>query len=321
MTDGPSLVDLYRQMLRIRRFEERCVDLYSAQKVRGFIHLYIGQEAVAAGVISQLAPEDAVVATYREHGHALVRGVPMDVLMAEMLGRVTGPCRGRGGSMHVFHGPTRFYGGNAIVAGGIPMAVGLALADAMQGRSNVTACFFGEGAMAEGAFHESLNLAALWHLPVLLCCENNRYAMGTSLQRSQSQANLALKAAAYQVPAWSCDGMDANAMANAARAAVGMIRAGSGPVFIEAQTYRFRGHSMYDPDRYRDKAEIELWKERDPLRTLGDALHRSGTQDWEQLAALDALVTAEVEAAVAFAESSALEGIDELTRFVTSGSS
>lgn len=318
MTANMELVDLYRQMLRIRRFEERCVDLYSAQQVRGFTHLYIGQEAVATGVISQLAPQDAVVATYREHGHALARGVPMDLLMAEMLGRVTGPCRGRGGSMHVFHAPTRFYGGNAIVAGGIPLAVGLALGDAMQGKSQVTACFFGEGAMAEGAFHESLNLAALWRLPVLFCCENNRYAMGTALQRSQSQGNLAVKAAGYQVPAWSCDGMDASAMADAARAAVGMIRAGSGPVFIEAQTYRFRAHSMYDPDRYRDKAEIDQWKERDPLRILGEVLHRQGIQDWEQIAAMDASVVAEVDAAVTFAESSAPEEVGDLTRFVTS---
>jgi len=299
MTTDVALADLYRQMLRIRRFEERCVDLYSAQQVRGFTHLYIGQEAVATGVISQLAPEDAVVATYREHGHALARGVPMGPLMAEMLGRVTGPCRGRGGSMHVFHAATRFYGGNAIVAGGIPLAVGLALGDAMQGKSQVTACFFGEGAMAEGAFHESLNLAALWRLPVLFCCENNRYAMGTALQRSQSQGNLAVKAAAYQVPAWSCDGMDARAMAEAAR--------------------RFRAHSMYDPDRYRDKAEIDQWKERDPLRILGEVLHHQGIQDWEQIAAMDASVVAEVDAAVTFAESSALEEVGDLTRFVTSG--
>ena len=220
--------------------------------------------------------------------------------------------------MYVFHAPTRFYGGNAIVAGGIPLAVGLALGDAMQGKSQVTACFFGEGAMAEGAFHESLNLAALWQIPVLFCCENNRYAMGTPLQRSQSQGNLAVKAAAYQVPAWSCDGMDASAMADAARAAVGMIRAGSGPVFIEAQTYRFRAHSMYDPDRYRDKAEIDQWKERDPLRILGEVLHRNGIQDWEQIAAMDASVVAEVDAAVSFAESSAPEEVGDLTRFVTS---
>lgn len=318
MIPEADLVDLYRQMLRIRRFEERCVALYSNQQVRGFIHLYIGQEAVAAGVISRLGPQDAVVATYREHGHALARGIPMNELMAEMMGRATGPCRGRGGSMHVFHAPTRFYGGNAIVAGGIPLAVGLALGDVMQDLDRITCCFFGEGAMAEGAFHESLNLAALWRLPVLLCCENNRYAMGTALERSQSQTSLAVKASAYQVPAWSCDGMDVEAMAESAERAVAMIRAGGGPVFIEAVTYRFRAHSMYDPDRYRDRAEILRWKERDPLLLLGEVLHRRGIADWERVAALDAAVAAEIEAAVAFAESSPLEEAGDLTRFVTS---
>ena len=318
MIPEADLVDLYRQMLRIRRFEERCVALYSNQQVRGFIHLYIGQEAVAAGVISRLGPQDAVVATYREHGHALARGIPMNELMAEMMGRATGPCRGRGGSMHVFHAPTRFYGGNAIVAGGIPLAVGLALGDVMQDLDRITCCFFGEGAMAEGAFHESLNLAALWRLPVLLCCENNRYAMGTALERSQSQTSLAVKASAYQVPAWSCDGMDVEAMAESAERAVAMIRAGGGPVFIEAVTYRFRAHSMYDPDRYRDRAEILRWKERDPLLLLGEFLHRRGIADWERVAALDAAVAAEIEAAVAFAESSPLEEAGDLTRFVTS---
>lgn len=318
MTAGPELVEMYRLMLRIRRFEERCVELYSAQQVRGFIHLSIGQEAVAAGVVPQLTADDAVVATYREHGQALARGVPMNELMAEMFGRSTGPCRGRGGSMHVFHAPTRFYGGNAIVAAGLPMAVGLALGDVLQGRPGVTCCFFGEGAMAEGAFHESVNLAALWRLPLLLCCENNGYAMGTALERSQSQPSLALKAAAYQVPAWSVDGMDAQAVAQAASRALGMIRAGSGPVFLEARTYRFRAHSMYDPDRYRDRAEIERWKERDPLRILGERVHRTGAADWEQLAALDASVSAEVDAAVEFAESSPLEDVADLTRFVTS---
>ena len=212
---APSLVDLYSQMLRIRRFEERCAELYSAERIRGFVHLYIGQEAVAAGLLANLTAEDAVVATYREHGHALARGVPMTAVMAEMFGRLEGACRGRGGSMHLFHAPSRFYGGNAIVGAGLPLAVGLALADSMQGRNRITACFFGEGAMAEGAFHEAMNLAALWRLPVLFCCENNRYAMGTALNRSQSQVNLAVKAASYEMPAWTCDGMDVSAVSEA----------------------------------------------------------------------------------------------------------
>lgn len=318
MTGEIDLVGLYRQMLRIRRFEERCAELYAGERIRGFVHLSVGQEAVAAGVIDALDPDDAVVATYREHGHALAKGIPMAALMAEMLGRASGVCRGRGGSMHLFDAQRRLYGGHAIVAAGLPMAVGLALGEVMQQRRRVTACFFGEGAMAEGAFHESMNLAALWHLPVLFCCENNRYAMGTSLERSQSSVNLALRASSYAMASWACDGMDARAVRQAADRAVAMIRAGDGPVFLEAQTYRFRAHSMYDPDRYRDKAEIEQWKERDPLRLLGAALHESGAADWEAVAAIDAAVSAEVDAAVEFAEASALEPVEDLMADVTS---
>jgi pyruvate dehydrogenase E1 component alpha subunit len=222
----PADVDLLREMVRIRRFEERCVELYSSTKIRGFMHLYIGEEAVAVGVLSCLGPDDAVVATYREHGHALTRGVTARSIMAEMFGKVDGCSRGRGGSMHLFDAATRFYGGNAIVGGGLPVAVGLALADRLQGRDRVTACFFGEGAVAEGEFHESLNLAALWQLPVLFCCENNLYAMGTALELSESQPSLALKAAAYEVPAWTVDGMDVLAVRRAAAMAVEATRAG-----------------------------------------------------------------------------------------------
>src|SRR5512143_1024205 len=199
---------LLKEMLRIRRFEERCGELYQHEKIRGFLHLYIGEEAVAVGVMQALTSEDAIVATYREHGHALVRGVSARAIMAEMYGKQEGCSGGRGGSMHLFDVATRFYGGNAIVGGGLPLAIGLALADKLQHRARVTACFFGDGAVAEGEFHESLNLAALWRLPVLFCCENNRYAMGTALERAQSQTRLALKAASYEVPAWTIDGMD-----------------------------------------------------------------------------------------------------------------
>jgi pyruvate dehydrogenase E1 component alpha subunit len=246
--------ELLRQMLRIRRLEETCVELYSATKIRGFLHVMIGEEAIAAGVMSVLDPDDAVVATYREHGHALLRGVSAEAILAEMYGRQEGCCRGRGGSMHLFDKATRFYGGNAIVAGGLPLAVGLALADKMRGRDRVTACFFGDGAVAEGEFHESLNLAALWQLPVLFVCENNLYAMGTALRYTESQTDLALKAAAYEIPAWPADGMDAVAVAEAARRAVDAVRSGGGPHFLELRTYRFRAHSMFDPERYRDKA-------------------------------------------------------------------
>lgn len=313
---GSDLLALHRQMLRIRRFEERCAELYSGERIRGFVHLYIGEEAVAVGVIDRLREDDALVTTYRDHGHALARSIPMDAVMAEMFGRVEGVSGGRGGSMHLFHAPTRFYGGNAIVGGGLPLAVGLALADRMQGRDRVTACFFGEGAMAEGEFHESMNLAALWRLPVLFVCENNLYAMGTALERSESETNLTLKAAAYEVPSWWCDGMDVEAVQDAAERAVGLVRDSGGPVFLEARTYRFRAHSMYDPDRYRDKAEIERWKQRDPLTISAERLRSRGDVDDAGLAALEAEVVAEVDAAVAAGEAGSLEDVADLARHV-----
>jgi pyruvate dehydrogenase E1 component alpha subunit len=309
---------LFRQMLRIRRFEERCVELYSATKIRGFLHLYIGEEAVAVGVMEALQPDDAVVATYREHGHALVRGVSARSIMAEMFGKEAGCSRGRGGSMHIFDAATRFYGGNAIVGGGLPLAVGVALADKMQGRERVTACFFGDGAVAEGEFHESMNLAALWQLPVLFCCENNLYAMGTALARSEADTDLAIKAAGYEMPAWAVDGMDVLAVQHAAEHAVTAIRAGGGPVFLELRTYRFRAHSMYDPELYRDKVEVEHWKERDPLSTFPKLLAARGLLEDGDVERLDAEAQAEVDDAIAFAEAAPFESIADLTRFVMS---
>jgi len=307
-----------REMLRIRRFEEKCVELYSAGRIRGFLHLYIGQEAVAVGALAALEPDDAVVATYREHGHALARGVAPGRILAEMYGRLEGCCRGRGGSMHLFDAAARFYGGNAIVGGGLPVAVGLALADAMQRRRRVTACFFGEGAVAEGEFHESLNLASLWKLPVLFCCENNLYAMGTALARSESETDLCLKAASYQLPAWPVDGMDVRAVEDACRRAATAVRAGGGPYFLELRTYRFRAHSMYDPELYRDKQEVARWRERDPLEAHAARLRAEGSLDDAALAALEQEVAAELAEAVAFAEAGTLEPESELTRFVYS---
>ena len=309
---------MLRDMVRIRRFEERCAELYTETKIRGFLHLYIGEEAVAVGVLHHLEAGDAVVGTYREHGHALVRGVSAGSIMAEMFGRYEGCSKGRGGSMHLFDATTRFYGGNAIVGAGLPLAVGLALADAMLGRTNVTACFFGEGAMAEGEFHESMNLAALWNLPVLFCCENNLYAMGTPLARSESVTDMALKAAAYAMPSWSVDGMDADAVHDAARSAVGAIRAGGGPQFLEFRTYRFRAHSMFDPERYRDKSEVAEWRERDPIALLTTRLTDEGHLDESTLADIEREAVAEVDEAVAFAEAGTLEPVDQLTRWVVS---
>jgi pyruvate dehydrogenase E1 component alpha subunit len=309
---------MLRDMIRIRRFEERCAELYTETKIRGFLHLYIGEEAVATGVLHHLGPDDAVVGTYREHGHALVRGVSARSIMAEMFGKYEGCSKGRGGSMHLFDAATRFYGGNAIVGGGLPLAVGLGLADKMQGRANVTACFFGEGAMAEGEFHESMNLAALWDLPVMFCCENNLYAMGTALERSESVTDMALKAAGYAMPSWSVDGMDADAVHDAARHAVQAIRGGGGPQFLELRTYRFRAHSMFDPERYRDKSEVAEWRERDPILLLSRRLTDEGVLDDDTMAAFERDALAEVDDAVAFADAGTLEPVDQLTRWVVS---
>jgi pyruvate dehydrogenase E1 component alpha subunit len=307
---------LVHGMLRIRRFEEAAAELYGLGKIRGFLHLYIGEEAVAVGVLRALRPEDNVVATYREHGHALARGVAAGAIMAEMFGRTGGCCRGRGGSMHLFDAAKRFYGGNAIVGGGLPLAVGLALADQMLGVRRVTACFFGEGAMAEGAFHESVNLAALWRLPVLFCCENNGYAMGTALERSESQTDLCAKAASYRVPAHSVDGMDIVAVHAAAVAAAAAVRDSGGPQFVEFKTYRFRAHSMFDPELYRPKEEVERWKQRGPLHTFTDRLKAQRLFAEADFEALELEVKKEVEDAVGFAEGSPLEPVQDLYRDV-----
>ena len=303
---------LLSDMLRIRRMEEKCAELYGAGKIRGFLHLYIGEEACAVGALHALTADDNIVATYREHGHALVRGVSMNAIMAEMFGKVTGCSRGRGGSMHLFDAATRFYGGNAIVGGGLPLAVGLALADKMQGISRVTACFFGDGAVAEGAFHEAMNLAALWSLPVLFCCENNLYGMGTALERAEAQVDLGVKAAGYRMAAAKADGMDVVAVLEATRLAAAQVRAGAGPFFLEDQTYRFRAHSMFDPELYRDKAEVEKWKERGPLHTFSARLKAEGKLSEKEFLKLDAQAEKEVAAAVDFAERAELESPDEL---------
>ncbi len=308
---------LYRQMLRIRRLEEAAAQLYTQEKIRGFLHLYIGEEAIATGVMDQLTPADAVVATYREHGHALARGVSARAIMAEMFGKVTGCSRGRGGSMHLFDAETRFYGGNAIVGGHLPIATGLALADKLQERANVTVCFFGEGAMAEGEFHEALNLAALWQVPVVFCCENNGYAMGTALARSEAELDLVKKAESYHLPGESVDGMDVLAVRAAARRAFERARGGEGPSFIEFRTYRFRPHSMFDPELYRDKEEVERWKqERDPLENFAALLRERGLLTEDDVQRFEREVAEEVADAVAFAEQSEWEPISELTRFV-----
>jgi len=270
-------LDLLRQMIRIRRLEEKSVELYSKQKIRGFLHLYIGEEAAGVGAMRALREDDNIVATYREHGQALVRGIPAGEIMAEMYGKANGCSGGRGGSMHLFSAKRRFYGGHAIVGGGLPIAVGLALADKMKGEARVTACFFGDGATDEGEFHESLNLAALWKLPVLFLCENNQYAMGTALDRHVSDSDIVNNPPAYGIPSESVNGMDVVAVERAVHNAVESVRETSEPRFLELRTYRFRAHSMYDAELYRSKEEVEEHKKHDPIanfqeRAMSDEL-------------------------------------------------
>ncbi len=319
--DKPKLsrahcLDLLRHMIRVRMFEDKCAELYTTEKIRGFLHLYDGEEAIAAGVIPVLQLRDRIVATYREHGHALVRGLPMANVMAEMYGKFEGVSAGRGGSMHLFDAETNFYGGNAIVGGGLPMATGLALADKMRAEKVVTVCFFGEGAAAEGEFHESLNLAALWSLPVLFVCENNCYAMGTALDRSESETDIHAKAACYQIETEAVDGMDVVAVEAAARRAVHSIRETDKPYFLECRTYRFRAHSMFDAQLYRDKAEVEEWRSKGPIVRFQGWLAKSGIAHPEDIEKIESDVKEEIEEAVAFAEAGSWEPVEKLTRWV-----
>lgn len=310
-------LQLLRDMVAVRRLEEKSAEWYSGGKIRGFLHLYVGEEAVAVGAIRALADDDALVGTYREHGHALVRGTTAAVILAEMFGKATGCSRGRGGSMHLFDVARRFYGGNAIVGGGLPLAVGLALADRMLGRNRVTACFFGDGAAAEGVFQESLNLAALWRLPVLFCCENNLYAMGTAIDRAMAQTDLTIKAAAQGVPAEAVDGMDVVAVLEATERVASLIRKGVGPRFLEFRTYRFRSHSMFDPELYRPKEEVEEWKKRDPIAAFAARLTAAGFLTAADSVRLEQDVAAELAEAVRFAEESPWEPVENLLVDVT----
>ena len=307
---------LLHEMIRIRQLEDKAAELYSALKIRGFLHLYNGEEAVAVGVMQALTAEDAVVATYREHGQALARGVSMGSIMAEMYGKFEGCAHGRGGSMHLFDAKTRFYGGSAIVGGGLPLALGVALADKQRSLNRVTCCFFGDGAAAEGEFYEVMNLAALWHLPLLFICENNRYAMGMAIERAMAETDIAKKAAVHHIPTETVDGMDVLAVAAAAKAAAMRVRAGEGPQFIQCDTYRFRAHSMFDAELYRDKREVEEWRLRDPITTFTQRLKAEKLLTDDELAAMERAVAAEIADAVAFAEAGSWEPVADLTRWV-----
>lgn len=314
--DREHLLHLLTQMLRIRRFEEKCAELYAQEKIRGFLHLYIGEEAIAAGAMQSLAADDQLVATYREHGHAIARGMPMGPVMAEMYGKTNGCSRGRGGSMHLFDNALQLYGGNAIVGGGLPLATGLAFSNKKLKRNNIAVCFFGEGAVAEGEFHESLNLAALWQLPVLYICENNRYAMGTALQYSESEMNIAKKAAGYGIASSQVDGMNVVDVEAAVRSAAEYVRKEQKPYFLECLTYRFRGHSSFDGQLYREKTEIVEWEEKGPIKRLTQWLTENYHLQAEEVATIEKAVAAEVQEAVNFAEAGEWEAVEELCRDV-----
>jgi len=309
---------LLLDMKRIRKFEDKCAELYTQQKIRGFLHLYDGEEAVAIGVISVLTELDRIVATYREHGHALARGISMGHILAEMYGHVEGCSGGRGGSMHLFSREHLFYGGNAIVGGGLPLAVGLALADQLSSENRTTACFFGEGAVAEGEFHESLNLAALWNLPVLFVCENNGYAMGTALALTESETDISHKASSYGINSEAVDGMDVVAVEAATRRAIQSINESGKPHFLECRTYRFRAHSMFDAQAYRSKEEVEHWREKGPIVRFQNWLESTGILHPVDIEKIDTEIEAEITAAVAFAEQGTLENIETLERYVMS---
>lgn len=300
--DKTLMLSLYRDMVRIRRFEEEAARSYSRGKIGGFLHLYNGQEAVAVGAMSAVEPTDYIVATYRDHGHYLARVGDMKAAMAELFGKADGCAKGRGGSMHYFDVARRFMGGHAIVGGHVPIAAGIAFASKYRGESDVTLCFFGEGTANMGAFHEGLSLAALWKLPVLFVCENNLYSMGTPLYRTLSVEDVAVRAKGYPMAQEIVNGDDVLEVREVIRHAAKRARTESLPILIEAKTYRFRGHSMSDPAKYRTKEEVKEWMQRDPIRLLAERIYALGIANEKQLKAIDTEAKQEVADAVQFAD-------------------
>ncbi len=302
--DRETLLKILHQMILIRRFEEKCAESYSLGKIGGFCHLYIGQEAVGVGAISALRDDDYVITSYREHGQAIAKGISPEAVMAELYGKAGGCSHGKGGSMHLFDKQVNFLGGHGIVGGQIPLATGVAFASKYQETDKVTLCFFGEAAVNQGAFHESLNMAQLWKLPCIYICENNQYGMGTSLARAMSLQNISAKAEAYEMASEFVDGMDVLAMRRATQRAIRRARENYLPTLIEARTYRYMGHSMSDPGNYRTRAEIEKYQERDPIKTYTAALKANGILSDENVAEIEAQVKEEVERATRFADES-----------------
>jgi pyruvate dehydrogenase E1 component subunit alpha len=315
-----QLLELYRRMILIRQFEEKTAEMYARGKITGFCHLYAGEEAVAVGAIYALYDKDYVLSTYREHGHCLAKGADPKVVMAELFGKVTGISKGRGGSMHLFDPDLRFMGGYAIVGGGLPIATGLGLSVQYNDGPEVVCCFFGDGALPQGAFHESLNMASLWKLPVVFVCENNFYGMGTMVQNAICQEELYRFAEPYKMPGVRVDGMDVLEVYGATMEAIARAREGDGPSLIEAVTYRFRGHSMSDPGEYRSKREERIWQERDPIKNLRRRLLGERHVAEARLGEIEAAVAREIEEAVKFADESPEPSVDELGKGIYAGS-
>ena len=315
-----QLLELYRRMVMIRQFEEKTAEMYARGKITGFCHLYAGEEAVAVGAIYALYDKDYVLSTYREHGHCLAKGADPKLVMAELFGKVTGISKGRGGSMHLFDPDLRFMGGYAIVGGGLPIATGLGLSVQYNEGPEVVCCFFGDGALPQGAFHESLNMASLWKLPVVFVCENNFYGMGTMVQNAICQEELYRFAEPYKMPGVRVDGMDVLEVYGATMEAVARAREGDGPSLIEAVTYRFRGHSMSDPAEYRSKREERIWQERDPIKNLRRRMLGKRHLAEARLGDIDAAVAREIEEAVKFADESPEPSVEELGKGIYAGS-
>jgi pyruvate dehydrogenase E1 component subunit alpha len=311
--DRETLLRMFHQMLLIRRFEEKCAESYSMGKIGGFCHLYIGQEAVAVGSISALRPDDYVITSYREHGQAIAKGISPEAVMAELYGKATGCSKGKGGSMHLFDERVNFMGGHAIVGGQIPLATGIAFASKYKQTDQVAVCYFGEAAVNQGAFHESLNMAQLWKLPCIYLCENNMYGMGTALQRAMSMDEVATKACAYELASEFVDGMDVMAMRRATQRAVERARQDSLPTLIEARTYRYMGHSMSDPGKYRTRQEIEKYQERDPIKLFRAKLEENHLLTEDDVNHFEEQVREQVERAVKFADDSPYPQPEELT--------
>ena len=312
--------EYYRQMLLIRRFEEQTGRLYMQGKIKGFLHLYIGQEAMAVGAISALKEDDYVITHYRDHGHALARGMDPKFVMAELMGKVTGSSGGKGGSMHLFDVSKGFMGGHAIVGGQMPLATGLALSIKYRKEDRAVICFFGDGAVNEGEFHESLNLASLWQLPVLFFLENNLYGMGTHVERTHAAGrNIFTSADSYNIQSAQIDGMDVLKVQEASSEALKRIRSGEGPMFIEALGYRFHGHSITDPQAYRDDSEVIQWQEKDPIDRLKRVTLADGIMSDEDFAQIESEIDSQVQEAIQFADESNEPSPDALYENVYAG--